>query len=152
MASWISCYHLAHRPGGHLSRYQNPQEPDTMSKVQAELDETKIILHNTMESLLERGGRRWMTWCPSQRCWECGPKPSIKRPGNKTHAVQSCDGSWQCPCAGSSPSSTSERSPRCRASQNHPVWDRLNFRFGAPGRNRGLWKGPGGGERSNPRV
>lgn len=26
-----------------------------MSKVQAELDETKIILHNTMESLLERG-------------------------------------------------------------------------------------------------
>ena len=26
-----------------------------MTKVQAELDETKIILHNTMESLLERG-------------------------------------------------------------------------------------------------
>ena len=29
-----------------------------MSKVQAELDETKIILHNTMESLLERGGEK----------------------------------------------------------------------------------------------
>uniref|UniRef100_A0ABI7XEE8 YKT6 v-SNARE homolog n=1 Tax=Felis catus TaxID=9685 RepID=A0ABI7XEE8_FELCA len=40
---------------GHLSRYQNPREADPMSKVQAELDETKIILHNTMESLLERG-------------------------------------------------------------------------------------------------
>ncbi|XP_021488413.1 synaptobrevin homolog YKT6 [Meriones unguiculatus] len=39
----------------HLSRYQNPREADPMSKVQAELDETKIILHNTMESLLERG-------------------------------------------------------------------------------------------------
>lgn len=26
-----------------------------MTKVQAELDETKIILHNTMESLLARG-------------------------------------------------------------------------------------------------
>ncbi|XP_005396725.1 PREDICTED: synaptobrevin homolog YKT6 isoform X2 [Chinchilla lanigera] len=34
---------------------KNPREADPMSKVQAELDETKIILHNTMESLLERG-------------------------------------------------------------------------------------------------
>nr|XP_045017201.1 synaptobrevin homolog YKT6-like [Jaculus jaculus] len=40
---------------GYLSRYQNPRDADPMSKVQAELDETKIILHNTMESLLERG-------------------------------------------------------------------------------------------------
>ncbi|KAM9392745.1 synaptobrevin homolog YKT6 isoform 3-T4 [Pholidichthys leucotaenia] len=39
----------------HLSKYQNPREADAMSKVQAELDETKVILHNTMESLLERG-------------------------------------------------------------------------------------------------
>ncbi|XP_042200369.1 synaptobrevin homolog YKT6 [Callorhinchus milii] len=39
----------------YLARYQNPREADAMSKVQAELDETKIILHNTMESLLERG-------------------------------------------------------------------------------------------------
>ncbi|XP_014438677.1 synaptobrevin homolog YKT6 isoform X1 [Tupaia chinensis] len=39
----------------YLSTYQNPREADPMSKVQAELDETKIILHNTMESLLERG-------------------------------------------------------------------------------------------------
>lgn len=41
--------------GDYLSRYQNPREADPMCKVQAELDETKIILHNTMESLLERG-------------------------------------------------------------------------------------------------
>nr|XP_019587219.1 PREDICTED: synaptobrevin homolog YKT6 [Rhinolophus sinicus] len=40
---------------GYLSTYQNPREADPMSKVQAELDETKIILHSTMESLLERG-------------------------------------------------------------------------------------------------
>ncbi|XP_004615495.1 synaptobrevin homolog YKT6 [Sorex araneus] len=39
----------------YLSKYQNPREADPMTKVQAELDETKIILHNTMESLLERG-------------------------------------------------------------------------------------------------
>uniref|UniRef100_A0A672UK30 YKT6 v-SNARE homolog n=1 Tax=Strigops habroptila TaxID=2489341 RepID=A0A672UK30_STRHB len=40
---------------GYLSKYQNPRDADPMTKVQAELDETKIILHNTMESLLERG-------------------------------------------------------------------------------------------------
>uniref|UniRef100_A0A1W7RCX5 Synaptobrevin YKT6-B-like protein n=1 Tax=Agkistrodon contortrix contortrix TaxID=8713 RepID=A0A1W7RCX5_AGKCO len=40
---------------GYLSRYQNPRDADAMTKVQAELDETKVILHNTMESLLERG-------------------------------------------------------------------------------------------------
>ncbi|CAB1322243.1 unnamed protein product, partial [Coregonus sp. 'balchen'] len=39
----------------HLAKYQNPREADAMTKVQAELDETKIILHSTMESLLERG-------------------------------------------------------------------------------------------------
>ncbi|XP_070325965.1 synaptobrevin homolog YKT6-like isoform X2 [Odocoileus virginianus] len=37
----------------HLSRYQNPREADPTTKVQAELDETKIVLHSTMESLLE---------------------------------------------------------------------------------------------------
>ncbi|OCT90026.1 synaptobrevin homolog YKT6-B [Xenopus laevis] len=39
----------------YLSKYQNPRDADPMSKVQAELDETKIVLHNTMESLLQRG-------------------------------------------------------------------------------------------------
>ncbi|KAI4537570.1 hypothetical protein MG293_012433 [Ovis ammon polii] len=39
----------------HLSRHQNPGEANSMTTVQAELDETKIILHNTMESLLARG-------------------------------------------------------------------------------------------------
>jgi len=39
----------------YLKRYQNPVEADPMMKVQNELDETKIILHNTIESVLERG-------------------------------------------------------------------------------------------------
>uniref|UniRef100_G1Q7A1 YKT6 v-SNARE homolog n=1 Tax=Myotis lucifugus TaxID=59463 RepID=G1Q7A1_MYOLU len=39
----------------HLSTYQNPREADPVSKVQADLDETKIVLHNTMESLSGRG-------------------------------------------------------------------------------------------------
>jgi len=38
-----------------LTRYQNPREADALSKIQAELDETKIIMHNTIEAVLERG-------------------------------------------------------------------------------------------------
>jgi len=38
-----------------LEKYQNPKEADAMSRVQSELDDTKIILHETMESLMQRG-------------------------------------------------------------------------------------------------
>ncbi|KAF7313781.1 SNARE protein [Mycena chlorophos] len=39
----------------YLSRYQDPRQADTIMRVQAELDETKIVLHKTIESVLERG-------------------------------------------------------------------------------------------------
>jgi len=39
----------------YLQKYQNPREADAMTKVQADLDETKIILHNTIEAVLDRG-------------------------------------------------------------------------------------------------
>ena len=39
----------------HLKKFQNPAEADPMMKVQTELDETKIILHNTIEAVLSRG-------------------------------------------------------------------------------------------------
>lgn len=38
-----------------LTRYQNPREADALTKIQAELDETKIIMHNTIEAVLQRG-------------------------------------------------------------------------------------------------
>lgn len=38
-----------------LTKAQNPESNDPMMKVQRELDETKVILHKTMASLLERG-------------------------------------------------------------------------------------------------
>ncbi|KAG0151861.1 hypothetical protein CROQUDRAFT_667569 [Cronartium quercuum f. sp. fusiforme G11] len=38
-----------------LIKYQDPKQADTIMKVQQELDETKIILHKTIESVLERG-------------------------------------------------------------------------------------------------
>ncbi|EDO31089.1 predicted protein [Nematostella vectensis] len=39
----------------NLQKYQNPREADAMTKVQAELDETKIVLHGTIEAVLQRG-------------------------------------------------------------------------------------------------
>ncbi|KAG8239242.1 hypothetical protein J437_LFUL018914 [Ladona fulva] len=39
----------------YLTKYQNPREADPMTKIQEELDETKIILHSTIEAVLERG-------------------------------------------------------------------------------------------------
>lgn len=39
----------------YLSKYQDPREADALTKIQGELDETKIILRNTIEAVLERG-------------------------------------------------------------------------------------------------
>ncbi|CAH1785122.1 unnamed protein product [Owenia fusiformis] len=38
-----------------LAKYQNPKEADAMTKIMADLDETKIILHNTIDAVLQRG-------------------------------------------------------------------------------------------------
>ena len=39
----------------YITQYQNPQEADKILKIQHELDATKQVLHQTMESMLERG-------------------------------------------------------------------------------------------------
>jgi len=39
----------------YLEKYQDPKQADAIMRVQQELDETKIILHKTIESVLERG-------------------------------------------------------------------------------------------------
>ncbi|CAL1682918.1 unnamed protein product [Lasius platythorax] len=39
----------------YLAKYQNPVEADALTKMQNDLDETKIILHNTLEAVLQRG-------------------------------------------------------------------------------------------------
>jgi len=38
-----------------LSKYQDPKQADAMTKLQADIDETKIILHSTITALLTRG-------------------------------------------------------------------------------------------------
>ncbi|VDD91663.1 unnamed protein product [Enterobius vermicularis] len=38
-----------------LSKWQNPREADAMTRVQEEVEETKVVLHNTIQSVLERG-------------------------------------------------------------------------------------------------
>lgn len=39
----------------YLVKYQNPEEADSIMKIQKELDETKIVLHKTIQGVLERG-------------------------------------------------------------------------------------------------
>ncbi|AET40880.1 palmitoyltransferase YKT6 Ecym_7023 [Eremothecium cymbalariae DBVPG len=39
----------------YLSKYQDPSQADSIMRVQQELDETKIVLHKTIESVLQRG-------------------------------------------------------------------------------------------------
>ncbi|EFX04110.1 snare protein [Grosmannia clavigera kw1407] len=39
----------------YLAKYQDPQQADSIMKIQQQLDETKIVLHKTIESVLQRG-------------------------------------------------------------------------------------------------
>lgn len=43
------------RLDAYLAKYQDPRQADSIMKVQHELDETKIVLHKTIESVLQRG-------------------------------------------------------------------------------------------------
>lgn len=38
-----------------LTKWQNPREADSLTRVQDEIEETKVVLHNTIQSVLERG-------------------------------------------------------------------------------------------------
>uniref|UniRef100_A0AC34FKR5 Synaptobrevin homolog YKT6 n=1 Tax=Panagrolaimus sp. ES5 TaxID=591445 RepID=A0AC34FKR5_9BILA len=38
-----------------LAKWQNPREADSLTRVQDEIEETKVVLHNTIASVLERG-------------------------------------------------------------------------------------------------
>ncbi|KAK0464826.1 hypothetical protein IW261DRAFT_1523663 [Armillaria novae-zelandiae] len=38
-----------------LQKYQDPRQANTIMRVQQELDETKVVLHRTIESVLQRG-------------------------------------------------------------------------------------------------
>jgi synaptobrevin family protein YKT6 len=39
----------------YITKYQDPQNADSIMKIQKELDETKILMKKTIESVLERG-------------------------------------------------------------------------------------------------
>ncbi|CCD61825.1 synaptobrevin family protein [Caenorhabditis elegans] len=38
-----------------LEKWQNPREADPMTRVQEEVEETKMVMHNTIQSVLDRG-------------------------------------------------------------------------------------------------
>jgi len=39
----------------YIVKYQDPHQADSIMRIQKELDETKIVLHKTIESVLQRG-------------------------------------------------------------------------------------------------
>ena len=39
----------------YIAKFQDPSQSDPMSRMQTDLDDTKIILHNTIEAVLQRG-------------------------------------------------------------------------------------------------
>ncbi|KAF2712596.1 synaptobrevin [Pleomassaria siparia CBS 279.74] len=39
----------------YIVKYQDPQQADSIAKIQRELNDTKDVLHKTIESMLERG-------------------------------------------------------------------------------------------------
>lgn len=39
----------------YITKYQDPQQADNIMKIQKDLDETKILMKKTIESVLERG-------------------------------------------------------------------------------------------------
>ncbi|KAI8319375.1 synaptobrevin-like protein ykt6 [Martensiomyces pterosporus] len=39
----------------YVKKYQDPNQADSIMRVQQELDETKVVLHKTIEGILERG-------------------------------------------------------------------------------------------------
>ena len=45
----------------YIVKYQDPAQADSIMKIQRELDETKITLHKTIESVLERVSQQG-TW------------------------------------------------------------------------------------------
>lgn len=38
-----------------MRNVQDPHQADKLTKIQSDLDETKVVLHRTIESMLERG-------------------------------------------------------------------------------------------------
>ncbi|CAD5335205.1 unnamed protein product [Arabidopsis thaliana] len=57
--SWRSAKEDSNQPWPYLTealnKFQDPAEADKLLKIQRELDETKIILHKTIDSVLARG-------------------------------------------------------------------------------------------------
>jgi synaptobrevin family protein YKT6 len=39
----------------YIQKYQNPEQADSLMKIQKELDQTKIVMQKTIESVMERG-------------------------------------------------------------------------------------------------
>lgn len=101
----------------YIVKYQDPHQADSIMKIQKELDETKIVLHKTIESVLERGEKidtlveksdglnaqskmfyKQVCFLPPQysRSWEKSLVPNVNtcnssRPRSRIRVVLSCN-------------------------------------------------------------
>jgi synaptobrevin family protein YKT6 len=39
----------------YIQKYQKPEEADSLMRIQKELDETKVVMQKTIESVMQRG-------------------------------------------------------------------------------------------------
>ncbi|KAI2636171.1 snare Ykt6 [Xylaria nigripes] len=78
---------------GYLTKYQDPHQADSIMKIQKELDETKIVLHKTIESVLQRGEKMDILVAKSDglsnqsKMFYRKRQPSLNKQRSKTRAV-----------------------------------------------------------------
>merc|ERR1712107_192921 len=70
----------------YLNKFQDPTKSDAMSRLQTDPDDTKIILHNTIEAVLQRG-EKLMIWLIRVKRSPCSRRHSTKQRGRPTVAV-----------------------------------------------------------------
>ena len=78
----------------YIVKYQDPQQADSIMKIQKELDETKIVLHKTIESVLERGEKLDTLVeksdglsAQSKMFYKCGSPPPFSSPPPSLWAI-----------------------------------------------------------------
>ncbi|CAL5402098.1 unnamed protein product [Camellia sinensis] len=74
-----------------LTKFQDPAEADKLLKIQRELDETKIILHKTIDSVLARGEKLDSLVEKSSDLSAASQRCSTNRRRKPINAVQYCE-------------------------------------------------------------
>ena len=77
-----------------MKHYQNPEQADPLTKIQTNLEETKIIILDSVQALLERGEKLDELVERSQKLSESRWSDSSKIWNTTARKTNSCFGSW----------------------------------------------------------